>query len=155
MDRGALKGTPRSPDRRMPVIPSELLRPTLPYPGGPGVNRRGNIVVTDNPQPLPDRVSLKVSDRTPIAGRRVRFYGRACPQHDGALVKIQHRTRKGKWRTEGRTRLRDIRGGRCSRYSRRLRVFNDGHYRALVVPPDSDHTDGRSRSTGINVHRKH
>ena len=111
-------------------------------------------MVTDNPQPLA-RVSLEVSDRTPIAGRRVRFYGRACPQHDGALVKIQRRTRKGKWRTEHRTRLRDIRSDRCSRYSGRLRVFHDGHYRAFVVSPDSDHTDGRSRSKRINVHRKH
>jgi hypothetical protein len=129
---------------------------------GPGVNRQGNLVVTDNPQPLPPspplariRVSLRVSDRTPIAGRRVRFYGQACPQHDGALVKIQHRTRKGKWRTKRRPRLRDIRGGRCSRYSTRLRVFHDSRYRAFVVSPDSDHTDGRSRSKRINVHRKH
>ena len=30
------------------------------------------------------RVSRRVSDRTPEVGERVRFRGRACPQHDGA-----------------------------------------------------------------------
>jgi hypothetical protein len=142
---------PVAPPTDCSSFPSTCCGPPFPVQMGPGVNRGGNIVVTDNPQPLA-RVSLEVSDRTPIPGGRVRFYGRACPQHDGALVKIQHRTRKGKWRTEGRTWLRDIRGGRCSRYSGRLRVFHDGHYRALVVSPDSDHTDGRSRSKRINVH---
>lgn len=128
--------------------------PRFPVQMGPGVNREGNIGVTDNPPLAPTRVSLDVSDRTPIPGGRVRFYGRACPPHSGALVKIQRRTRKGTWRTEGRTRLRDIRGGSCSRYSKRLRVFHDGGYRAFVVSPDSEHTDGRSASKRITVHRE-
>ena len=98
------------------------------------------------------RVSLKVSDRTPAAGHRVRLSGRACPQHDGARVKIQRRTRTGKWRTKARTRLRDIPGSTCSKYSKRLRVFSDGRYRAFVVSPDKDHANGRSRSRRINVH---
>src|SRR5215211_1803073 len=45
------------------------------------------------------RVSRAVSDRTPEVGQRVRFRGRACPQHDGALVRIQRRTSTGGWRT--------------------------------------------------------
>jgi hypothetical protein len=98
------------------------------------------------------RVSLRLSDRTPAAGRRVRFYGRACPQHDGARVRIQRRTRTGKWRTVRRTRLRDLAGSTCSRYSRRFRVFHDGTYRAFVVSPDADHANGRSRSRHVDVH---
>jgi hypothetical protein len=98
------------------------------------------------------RVSLKVRDRTPAAGRRVRFYGRACPQHDGARVRIQRRTRTGKWRTVRRTRLRDIPGSTCSRYSKRFRVFRDATYRAWVVSPHGDHASGRSRGRRVDVH---
>ena len=43
------------------------------------------------------RVSRRVSDRTPEVGQRVRFRGRACPQHDGARVRIQRRTSTGRW----------------------------------------------------------
>jgi hypothetical protein len=98
------------------------------------------------------RVSLRVSDRTPAAGRRVRFSGRACPQHDGARVRIQRLTRTGRWRTVRRTRLRDLAGSTCSRYRRTFRVFRDGRYRAFVVSPDGDHANGRSRSRRIDVH---
>jgi hypothetical protein len=98
------------------------------------------------------RVSIRVSDRTPAAGRRVRFRGRACPQHDGARVRIQRRTRTGRWRTVRRTRLRDIPGSTCSSYSRRFRIFRDGTYRAWVVSPHGDHASGRSRSRRIDVH---
>jgi hypothetical protein len=97
------------------------------------------------------RVSLKLSDRTPAAGHRVRFSGRACPQHDGARVRIQRR-RSGKWRTVRRTSLRDLAGSTCSRYSKRLRVFRDGTYRASVVSPDHDHANGRSRRRHVDVH---
>jgi hypothetical protein len=98
------------------------------------------------------RVSLRLSDRTPAAGRRVRFFRRACPQHDGARVRIQRRTRTGKRRTVRRTRLKDIVGSSCSRYSTRLRVFRDGTFRAFVVSPDGDHANGRSRRRHINAH---
>jgi hypothetical protein len=98
------------------------------------------------------RVSLKLSDRTPLAGHRVRFSGRACPQHDGARVRIQRRTRSGKWRTVRRTSLRDLAGSTCSRYSKRFRVSRDGTYRAFVVSPHGDHANGRSRRRHIDVH---
>jgi hypothetical protein len=98
------------------------------------------------------RTSLRLSDRTPRAGRRVRFYGRACPQHDGARVRIQRRTRTRRWRTVRRTRLRDIPGSTCSRYSRRARIFRDGTFRAVVVSPDADHANGISRRRRIDVH---
>ena len=98
------------------------------------------------------RVSRRVSDGTPEAGTRVRFKGRACPQHDGATVKIKRRTSTGKWRTRARTTLKDIVGSTCSRYSKRVRVHTDGTYRVVVVTPDADHTHGRSRRKHIDVH---
>ena len=98
------------------------------------------------------RVSLKISDRTPAAGHRVRFSGRACPEHDGALVGIQRRTRTKKWKTVRRTRLRDVAGSTCSRFSKRLRVRHDGTYRAKVISPHGDHANGVSRRRRVDVH---
>jgi hypothetical protein len=98
------------------------------------------------------RVSLRLSDRTPAAGHRVRFSGRACPKHNGARVRIQRHTRTGRWRTVRRTRLLDLAGTTCSRYRKRFRVFHDGTYRTFVVSPDKDHVNGRSRARRIDVH---
>jgi hypothetical protein len=98
------------------------------------------------------RVSLKLSDRTPAAGRRVRFSGRACPQHDGKRVRIQRRTLTKKWRTVRRTTLKDLAGSTCSRYSKRFRVFRDGTYRVVVVSGDHDHANGVSRRRRVDVH---
>jgi hypothetical protein len=94
------------------------------------------------------RVSVHLSDSTPRAGRRVRFSGRACPRHDGGLVRIQ-RLSGGRWRTLRRTRLRSA--PRCSRYSRRLRVRRDGTFR-VTVKPDAAHATGISRRRRIDVH---
>ena len=96
------------------------------------------------------RVSLYLSDRTPRRGQLVRFSGRSCPQHDGSVVSIQKRTSAGGWRTVRRTRLRDAR--RCSVYSRRLRIFNDGTFRT-VVASDADHARGFSRRRSADAHR--
>jgi hypothetical protein len=96
------------------------------------------------------RVSLFLSDRTPRSGQRVRFSGRSCPTHDGAVVSIQKRTSTGSWRTVRRTRLREA--SRCSVYSRRLRVFHDGTFRS-VVARDADHARGFSRLRSADAHR--
>ena len=96
------------------------------------------------------RVSLFLSDRTPRSGQRVRFSGRSCPTHDGAVVSIQKRTSTGSWRTVRRTRLREA--SRCSVYSRRLRVFHDGTFRT-VVARDADHARGFSRLRSADAHR--
>jgi hypothetical protein len=98
------------------------------------------------------RASLRRSDATPKRGSLVRLYGRACPQHDGAIVKIQRRTSKGGWRTVRRTTLRDIAGSTCSKYSKRFRVYSDGTYRAFVTP-DANHASGISALRRLNVHR--
>jgi hypothetical protein len=97
------------------------------------------------------KVTLAVSDRTPRAGRRVRFSGRVCPQHDGAALKVQRRARNGKWRTVAGTTLADIPGVDCSSYSRRVRVRRDGAYRTFLAE-HGDHGAGNSRAKRLNVH---
>jgi hypothetical protein len=101
------------------------------------------------------RVSLRLSDATPEAGQLVRFSGRACPQHDGAEVRIQRRTATGKWRTVRKTVLRDIPNSGCSRYRKRFRVFRDRTYRAVVVR-HNDHSTGFSarRRQGLALQRR-
>ncbi len=94
------------------------------------------------------RVSLAASDYTPRAGRLVRLRGRACPESDGAIVSLQRRTAGGRYRTVRRTRLRAA--TRCSTYSRRLRVYRDGTYRATV--DDAARARGYSRSRFLNAH---
>lgn len=96
------------------------------------------------------RVSLFVSDSTPRRGQIVRFSGRACPQGDGRIVSIQKRTSTGSFRTVRRTRLREA--SRCSVYSKRLRIFTDGVFRA-VVAADASHLRGFSRTRGLDAHR--
>jgi hypothetical protein len=97
-------------------------------------------------------VSMRVSDSTPKRGRRVRFAGRVCPEHDGARLVIQRRSKDGRYRTVARATLRDRAGSTCSRYRRALRIRRDGRYRALIAA-HSDHAAGRSRSRLIDVHR--
>jgi hypothetical protein len=95
------------------------------------------------------RMSLRVSDATPRVGQLVRFRGRACPEHDGLTVRIQRKTRTGRFRTVRRTRLRAA--TRCSVYSRRFRVYRDGTYR--VTSDDADHARGFSRPRFLNTPR--
>lgn len=97
------------------------------------------------------RTSLRRSDATPKKGSLVRLYGRACPQHDGAVVKIQRRTAKGGWRTVRRTTLRDIAGSTCSKYSKRFRISSDGTFRAYVTA-DPNHAAGVSARRRLDVH---
>ena len=94
------------------------------------------------------RMSLRVSDSTPRSGQLVRFSGRACPESDGAVVSIQRRSASGRYRTVRRTRLRAA--ATCSAYSRRLRIYRDGTYRATV--DDAARARGYSRSRFLNAH---
>jgi hypothetical protein len=118
----------------------------------PGVNtryrvRQGNLVSPVVTVSVRIRLGLRVSDATPDRGERVRFYGRACPEHVGALVRIQRRL-PGRWVTVARTRTVDATG--CARYSRRVRVFRDGSYRTTVAG-DEDHARGISRTRFLDV----
>jgi hypothetical protein len=105
-------------------------------------------VVTVSVRPA---ISLRVGDRTPAAGRRVRFSGRVCPEHDGAALAIQRRRAPKIWRTVRRVALADDPGTTCSTYSRRVRVRRDGAYRASLAA-DADHAAGTSRPRRIDVH---
>jgi plastocyanin len=114
--------------------------PPPPAPAPPGTP----------PAPPPKlRVSLKVSDRTPRPGQRVRFSGLVRPQQDRSSLLIQRRKRNGRFKTVARTRLKDA-GARKSAYSRRLRLFRDGVFRARV-PKGATHSGAISRTRRVNV----
>jgi hypothetical protein len=118
----------------------------------PGLNtryraRQGNLLSPVVTVLVRIRLGLRVSDRTPDRGERVRFHGRACPEHVGALVRIQRRGAGG-WATVARTRTVDA--TRCATFSRRVRVFSDGRYRA-VVAGDADHARGISPTRFLDV----
>jgi hypothetical protein len=114
----------------------------------PGLNtryrvRRGPVVTVL----VRVRLGLRVSDRTPDRGERVRFFGRTCPEHVGTLVHVQRRTAR-RWVTVARTSARLA--TRCSSYARRIRVFRDGLYRSVVAGHD-DHARGVSRTRFLVV----
>jgi hypothetical protein len=64
---------------------------------------------------------------------------------------VQRRTATG-YRTVRRTTLRDIAGSTCSSYTRALRVYVDGRYRAAIAR-HGDHATGISASRVANAHR--
>lgn len=110
--------------------------------------RQGGVesqVVTVSVSP---RVSLRFGDRTPAAGKRVRFSGKVCPEHDGGTLQIQRRKARRQWRTAARVTMADA--GTCSSYARRLRVRRDGSFRTLFAA-DPDHAAARSRVRRIDV----
>lgn len=118
----------------------------------PGVNtryrvRHGNLLSPVVTVLVRMRIGLRVSDRTPSRGERVRLFGRVCPEHVGALVRIQRRI-SGRWVTLRRTRTDEA--ARCSSYSRRVRIGGDGLYRT-VVASDGDHARGISRARFLDV----
>lgn len=94
-------------------------------------------------------ITLRLSDRTPNPGQRVRFFGRLCPEHDGVRIALQRRFGKV-WRTLRQPTLKDVAGSTCSSYSQRLRVRRDGTYRARFLG-DADHVAGNSRARRANV----
>jgi hypothetical protein len=94
-------------------------------------------------------ITLRVSDRTPRVGQRVRFSGRLCPEHDGVAIALQRRTPKG-WSTVRTTTLKDVAGSTCSSFSRRLRIRRDGAFR-MRFGGDADHVAGNSRVRRLNV----
>lgn len=93
------------------------------------------------------KAGLRVGDTTPERGQRVRFAGTVCPAHVGAVVRIQRRGAT-RWVTLGRTTVKAA--TTCSRFAKRVRVFRDGRYRA-VVTGDADHARGISRSRFLDV----
>lgn len=95
------------------------------------------------------RVGLRLSDRTPRKGQRVRFRGTVRPQHDGTRVAIQRRRADGTWTTVRTPLLRDA-GSAYSRYSKRIRIRRSGTYRT-VIAAHADHAEGVSRARSLTV----
>jgi hypothetical protein len=77
------------------------------------------------------RVSTHVSDKRVSRGQRVRFRGRLRPAVDGTKVAIQ-RFRDGEWRTINGTVAKHVKGGKSSRYSKRIRIRRGGKFRVFA-----------------------
>jgi hypothetical protein len=126
----------------------------------PGSNTRYHVVAKSPPATSADatvlvrtKVGLRLSDRTPRRGARVRFRGSVLPAHDGSRVRIQRRTSAG-WRTIATPLLRaatPIDGVPRSKYRKRMRVRRDSTYRT-VMPGHADHARGKSRKRRAFVH---
>lgn len=128
------------------------------FTGKPGVTTRYRVIARVSPAltssevdvPVRFKVTLRLSDYTPGLGRLVKFSGSVLPPHDGRIVYIQKRTSTGGWKGIARTKLRDA-GTARSAYSRRIRISQDGVFRARVVR-DADHATGTSASKRATVH---
>ena len=100
------------------------------------------------------KVTLRISDRTPRKGQRVRFSGSVLTAHDGKVARLQHRTSKG-WRTvASATLVAATPVGTLTRstYAKRLRITRSGHWRVRVAPADGDHIAGTSAVKSVKVH---
>jgi hypothetical protein len=126
----------------------------------PALNTRYHVVAKSPPATSPDvtvlvrtKVGLRLSDRTPARGTRVRFKGSVLPAHDGKQVRIQRKTRTG-WRTVATPTLRTatpVDGVARSKYRKRIRIRRSGAYRT-VMPADGDHARGKSPKRRVRVH---
>jgi plastocyanin len=125
--------------------------PSDPGGGGdPGGGSPGGSPPGESPgTPTRPEVTLKVSDRTPRAGRRVRLFGFVRPALDGQPVQIQRRTRSGSFKKVAATKLRDA-GDERSKFSLRIRVLRDGVFRARV-PARGDREAATSRKKRLDV----
>ena len=115
--------------------------PGGPAPGGgPGEESGGG-------QGADLRITLKASDTTPLAGRKVRLFGVVSPARDGAKLRIQKRLRKGKFKTIATTRLRAAAGDK-STYSLKLKLAKDVVLRATLSGSSS-----KVRKLDVRAHR--
>jgi plastocyanin len=125
--------------------------PPAQEPGGGGSPNPGPGGPAPGGQPGGEgaalKVTLKVSDKTPLAGRMVRLSGVVSPARDGHKLQIQKRLRSGKFKTIASTRLRAAKGDK-STYSLKLRLSKDTVLRARVAADD-----GVSRTRKLDVHR--
>jgi len=98
------------------------------------------------------KVGLRLSDRTPNAGQRVRFKGKLLPAHDGSEVRIQRRTGSG-WKTiatPALTAATALDGVARSKYRKRIRIRRSGAYRT-VMRSHGDHAQGKTRRRSVVV----
>jgi plastocyanin len=130
--------------------------PPAPEPGGGGSPGPGSGGPPQGGQPPPDqpqgdagggalKVTLKLSDASPLAGRPVRLFGVVKPARDGRRLQIQRRVGAGRFKTIATTRLHAARGDK-STYSLKLRLAKDATLRARVG-------SGFSAARKLDVHR--
>jgi plastocyanin len=128
---------------------------TPPAPAPPGGNLPGGNPPSGPGAPGPEgealAVTLKFSDATPLAGKRVRVFGVVKPARDGRKVAIQKRLRNGRYKTIATTRLKAAPGDK-SVYALRLRLAADTVLRARVAGDDEAAT-GLSKRRKLDVHR--
>ena len=127
----------------------------------PGLNTRYHVTAKTAPPAtsadvtvrVRPKVTLRLSDRTPGRGQRVRFRGSVLPAHDGMAVRIQRKTRDG-WKTIATPLLKPatpVNGVARSKYRKRIRIRRDGVYRT-VMPAHGDHARGKSPKRRAFVH---
>ena len=112
--------------------------------------RVGNVESANLDVTVMPKVSLRLSDRTPAIGQRVRFSGRVCPEHDTVAIALQRRSSTG-WKTIASPVLADIPNTNCSSYSARKRIRRNGRFRARFLG-DADHAASNSRVKRARVH---
>jgi len=114
---------------------------------------KANVGKTDSPAVdvmVRPAITLRLSDRTPKRGQRVRFSGKLCPEHDTTVIELQRKTSSG-WKKVASPVLADIPGGTCSKYSVSKRVRRSGSYRAHFNA-DADHAAGNSPRRRTRTH---
>lgn len=114
---------------------------------------RANVGKTNSPTVdvlVRPAITLRLSDKTPKRGQRVRFSGKLCPEHDSTAIELQRKTSSG-WKKVASPVLADIPGATCSKYSVRKRVRRSGSYRAHFNA-DADHAAGNSPRRRATVH---
>jgi hypothetical protein len=127
----------------------------------PALNTRYHVTAKSPPATSADvtvlvrtKVRLRLGDKTPARGARVRFKGSVLPAHDGSVVRIQRRKRGSGWRTIASPVLATaapLNGVARSKYSKRIRIGHSGDYRT-VMPAHGDHARGKSGKRHANVH---
>lgn len=126
----------------------------------PALNTRYHVVAKSPPATSADidvlvrtKVGLRLSDRTPARGQRVRFRGTVLPAHDGQTVRIQKRTASG-WKTIATPTLvaaTPLDGVARSKYRQGRRIRANGVFRT-VMPAHADHARGKSPRRSATVH---
>jgi hypothetical protein len=102
--------------------------------------------------PVSSLISMHVRSHA-RRGTRVRFAGTVLPAQNGLLVRIQKRTRDGRFHNVAHTTLKR-RSSTSSKYSLKLRVRRTGTYRALVVSAGGLVYPGLSTAKSVRVTRR-
>ena len=96
------------------------------------------------------KITRRVSNRRPLDGQEITFFGRVGPAHEGMDVLIQRRRPSGRWKTMTTAPLGEALPDGTSAYSTEVKMNRDGVWRARVRK-DENHLGNKSRRVRINV----